>query len=68
MGVLGTLLVMACDSADVDASGQCTHAQWVAQPTLIPEFDAAAGVAVGMAILLVWATAYGFKAMRRAGD
>jgi len=60
-------LTLICDSADVDSStGSCTHAVWVQQPTIIPEFGAAAGTAVSVAIMLVWATAYGFKAMRRA--
>lgn len=65
----GQPMVLVCDSADVDTStGQCAHPLWAVQPSLIPEFDAASGVAVGTAILLVWATAYGFKSMRRAGD
>lgn len=64
----GTPLVLMCDSADVDASGACAHPVWVYQPPLVPEFDAAAGVAVGTAIFAVWAVAYGFKKLRRVGD
>ena len=65
----GIPLYLMCDSVDVDTStGACAHPVWVAIPTIVPEFDATAGVAVGSAILLVWATAYGFKKMRRAGD
>jgi len=66
---MATPLVLMCDSADLDVStGSCAHPFWAYMPSLIPEFDATAGVAVGTAILLVWASAYGFKKMRRAGD
>jgi hypothetical protein len=62
-------VVLMCDSADVDAvTQQCAHPLWASIPTFIPEFDAASGIAVGVAIWSVWAIAYGFKKMRRAGD
>lgn len=64
-----TPLVLMCDSADVVTStGTCAHPTWAYMPSLIPEFDAASGVAVGSAILLVWAIAYGFKKLKRVGD
>jgi hypothetical protein len=67
--VTGIPLVLMCDSADLDTStGTCAHPVWANVPTFIPEFDATSGVAVGVAILSVWAVAYGFKKMRQAGD
>lgn len=64
-----TPLVMGCDSADVDATtGQCAHPYWVEQQSLFPELDATSGIAIAGAILLVWATAYGFRSLRRVGD
>jgi len=62
-------MVLMCDSADVDTStGTCAHPVWAYMPSFIPEFDASAGIAVSGAILLVWATAYGFKKLRRVGE
>jgi len=63
------MLTLACSPSDVDAAtGACAHPMWVYQPPVIPELDATSGIAVGVAILLVWAAAYGFKSMKRAGD
>jgi hypothetical protein len=62
-------LVTACDSADVDATtGVCAHPYWVQQQQFLPTLDAAAGVAVSVAILTCWATAYAFRSLRRVGD
>lgn len=66
---MGTPLVMGCDSADVDASTQtCAHPYWVAQQGLFPSLDAASGITIGVAILVCWATAYGFRKLRRTGE
>jgi hypothetical protein len=62
-------MVLMCDSADIDPVTQvCAHSLWAHIPSFLPEFDAASGVAVGTAIWLVWAVAYGLKKLRRAGD
>ncbi len=62
-------LVQGCDSADVDATtGVCAHPYWVAQQGLFPDLDATAGIAIGVAILTCWATAYVFRSLRRVGD
>jgi hypothetical protein len=71
-----TTLYMAClpanQSTTVDSDGNsvttCAAPQWVPQPSIIPFLDAGAGVAIGVAILTCWATAYGFKSLRRVGD
>jgi len=66
---VGTPLVQGCDSADVDAStGVCAHPYWVQQQQLFPELDATAGVAISVAILICWATAYVFKSLRRVAE
>jgi len=69
-------LYMAClpanQASETDSDGTttttCTAPQWVPAPSLIPFLDAAAGVALGVAILTCWATAYGYKSLRRVGD
>lgn len=66
---MGTPVVQGCDSADVDATtGVCAHPYWVQQQNFFPDLDAASGVLIGVAILTCWATAYGFRALRRVGD
>jgi hypothetical protein len=67
--VLLVPLVQGCDSADVDTTtGACAHPYWVQQTGLFPSLDMASGLTIGVAILVCWATAYGFKALRRTGD
>ncbi|MBB3228188.1 hypothetical protein FHW69_002823 [Luteibacter sp. Sphag1AF] len=62
-------MVMMCLSENIDqTTGACSQIMWVHIPSLIPEFDTASGVAVGVAVLSVWAIAYGFKKMKRVGD
>jgi hypothetical protein len=64
-----TALVQGCDSVNVDAStGVCSQPYWVQQQQLFPDLDATSGVAIGVAILICWATAYSFKTLRRVGD
>ncbi|WP_126537680.1 hypothetical protein [Aerosticca soli] len=64
-----SLLQMACDAADLDTTtGICTHPVWIHQQGLLPELDASSGVAVSVAILACWATAYVYRVLRRAGD
>lgn len=59
-------LVQGCDSADVDsATGVCAHPYWVEQVQLIPQLDALSGVAISVAILCVWALAYGWSLLGR---
>jgi len=66
---VATPLVLGCDSADVDATtGQCAHPVWVQQQSFFPELDATSGVTIGVAILVCWATAYGFRTLRRTGE
>ena len=65
---MATPLVLACDSADVDATtGQCAHSVWVQQQSFFPEFDATSGITIGVAILTVWALAYGYRSLRPSG-
>jgi hypothetical protein len=40
----------------------------VSQPGLLPPLDATAGITIGVAILTCWATAYGFRTLRRVGE
>lgn len=62
-------LVMVCDSTQIDtATGQCSHPYWMAQQTLIPPLDAAAGIAIGLSILTCWGMAFAFKSIQRVGD
>jgi hypothetical protein len=69
MWAVGVPLVQGCDSADVDATtGVCAHPYWVQQQSLIPQLDAAGGVAIAVAILTCWATAYVWKSFRRVGE
>lgn len=66
---MGVPLTMVCDSADVDATtGVCAHPVWASVPPVLPEFDAGAGVAVGLAMWALWATCYGFRKLRRVAD
>lgn len=68
---------MVCDSANLQpaSSGtsgvpqQCSSPVWVEQqPGGLPPLDAASGIAIGVAILTCWATAYGFRSLRRVGE
>lgn len=55
---------MACDSANVDATtGVCSAPYWAAPPSLLPPLDATSGVEVGLAILVCWAVAVGFRSL-----
>jgi hypothetical protein len=64
-----TPVYMACDAANVDATtGQCSQPIWLPQPQLFPQLDAADGITIAVAILACWATAYGFRSLRRAGE
>ena len=66
---MGTPVVMGCDSSDVDATtGVCAHPYWTTQQSLLPALDIAGGVTISVAILTCWATAYGFRILRRVGD
>lgn len=60
---------MACDSADLDAvTGACSNPIWLPAPSLFPPLDASAGIAISVAILCVWALAYGYTLLGRTGD
>ncbi|RUL78770.1 hypothetical protein EKH80_02865 [Dyella choica] len=60
---------LACDPANVDATtGHCSAPYWVAQPSMLPPLDAVGGAAIGVAILLTWATAYSFRAIASAAS
>lgn len=69
LSVPSPVVFYACAQNDVDAStGACTHPVWVTQPTMFPPLSAAQGIAVAVAILALWALAYGIKSIQRAGD
>lgn len=60
---------MVCESADIDtATGACLHPVWMPIPSLLPPLDAAAGVAISVAILCVWALAYGYHLLGRTAE
>lgn len=70
-------MYMACDAsnlqpASASSSGavvqQCSAPVWVSQPGLLPSLDAASGITIGVAILVCWATAHGFRSLRQTGE
>lgn len=67
--VPSTVVFYACAQTDLDAStGVCTHPVWVAQPSIFPPLSAAQGIAIAVAILALWALAFGIKSIQGAGD
>ncbi|RUL66812.1 hypothetical protein EKH79_03100 [Dyella dinghuensis] len=56
-------LYQACDSANVDASGVCSAPIWVQVPTLIPCLSLADGAEIAVAILTLWALAWGIRSV-----
>jgi hypothetical protein len=55
---------MACDSANVDATtGVCSAPYWSPPPSLLPPLDATGGIEIGLAILVCWAMAVGFRSL-----
>ena len=66
---------LACDSSNLasasssaGSSALCSAPYWVASPSLVPSLDATSGITIGVAILTCWATAYGFRSLRRVGE
>jgi hypothetical protein len=67
--VADPVVMQACAAADFDAStGVCSHPIWVPQPSLFPELDMASAITIGMSILVLWATAFGFRQLRWTAD
>lgn len=44
------------------------HPVWVQQQSFFPELGAGDGVTIGVAILTVWALAFGYRSLRPSGD
>ena len=62
-----TTVYATCDGANVDAStGQCSAVVWVdGSPTLLPPLSVGDGGTIAMAIVAVWALAFGVNAVCR---
>lgn len=64
-----TVETYACAAGNIDpTTGACSAPVWIVQPSMLPPLDAGSGITIAVAILACWAIAYGFRAMRRAGD
>lgn len=62
-------LYQTCLASNIDpVTGQCSQPIWVTQPTLWPQLDADSGIAIAVAILICWATAYVYRSLRQVGD
>lgn len=63
------VVMQACAAADFDAStGVCSHPVWVPQPSLFPDLDVTSAVGLSVAIGVLWATAFGFRSLRKSVD
>lgn len=63
------VVMQACAAVDFDATtGVCSHPVWVQQPSLLPDLDITSAITIGLAIGVLWATAYGFRKLRRTAD
>lgn len=58
-----TNLQPASASSSTDVSQQCSAPYWAAPPGLLPPLDATSGIEIGLAILVCWAVAVGFRSL-----
>ena len=71
VAVMGTAMVMACDSSQLDVStGVCSAPTWVLeqQGSFFPTLSVGDGTTIGIAIFTVWAIAWAYRSVKPSGD
>lgn len=64
---MATVWVLSCAEADFDASAQtCAAPIFTPQVSALPTLTVADAQSIGLAVALVWATAFVFRLLRKA--